>query len=63
MLEQIKSPDDLKGLSVEQLNQLSSEIRTFLIEQVSKTGGHLGPNLGVVELTIRSIEYLNHQKM
>ena len=52
MLEQIKSPDDLKGLSVEQLNQLSSEIRTFLIEQVSKTGGHLGPNLGVVELTI-----------
>jgi len=63
MLEQIKSPDDLKGLSVEQLNQLSSEIRTFLIEQVSKTGGHLGPNLGVVELTIAIIEYLNHQKM
>ena len=52
MLEQIKSPDDLKGLSAEQLTQLSSEIRTFLIEQVSKTGGHLGPNLGVVELTI-----------
>jgi 1-deoxy-D-xylulose-5-phosphate synthase len=52
MLEQIKSPDDLKGLSAEQLTQLSSEIRSFLIEQVSKTGGHLGPNLGVVELTI-----------
>lgn len=52
MLEQIKSPDDLKGLSAEQLTQLSAEIRSFLIEQVSKTGGHLGPNLGVVELTI-----------
>ncbi len=52
MLEQIKSPDDLNGLSSEQLTQLSSEIRSFLIEQVSKTGGHLGPNLGVVELTI-----------
>ena len=52
MLNQIKSPADLRKLSVEEINQLSSEIRTFLIEQVSKSGGHLGPNLGVVELTI-----------
>ena len=52
MLSEIKSPADLKGLSNTQLDQLSSEIRTFLIEQVSKSGGHLGPNLGVVELTI-----------
>lgn len=52
MLEDIKSPADLKGLSAAELNDLSTEIRTFLIEQVSKSGGHLGPNLGVVELTI-----------
>ena len=52
MLNQIKSPADLRKLSVEEINQLSSEIRSFLIEQVSKSGGHLGPNLGVVELTI-----------
>ena len=52
MLKDIKSPADLKGLSAAELNDLSTEIRTFLIEQVSKSGGHLGPNLGVVELTI-----------
>ena len=52
MLESIKSPEDLRGLSYEQLNSLSDEIRQFLITKVSKTGGHLGPNLGVVELTL-----------
>jgi 1-deoxy-D-xylulose-5-phosphate synthase len=52
MLESIKSPTDLQGLSYEQLTELSAEIRQFLITKVSKTGGHLGPNLGVVELTI-----------
>ena len=52
MLESIKSPQDLHGLSFEQLEELSSEIRQFLITKVSKTGGHLGPNLGVVELTL-----------
>jgi len=52
MLESIKSPEDLRGLSYEQLDELSSEIRQFLITKVSKTGGHLGPNLGVVELTL-----------
>ena len=52
MLESIKSPQDLNGLSYEQLEELSSEIRQFLITKVSKTGGHLGPNLGVVELTL-----------
>lgn len=52
MLESIKGPSDLRGLSYEQLSELSSEIRQFLITKVSKTGGHLGPNLGVVELTI-----------
>jgi len=52
MLGDIKSPDDLKDLTYNQLEDLSSEIRNYLIEQVSKSGGHLGPNLGVVELTI-----------
>lgn len=52
MLESLKSPQDLRGLSAEQLAELSEEIRQFLITKVSKTGGHLGPNLGVVELTI-----------
>jgi len=52
MLESIKGPSDLHGLSYEQLSELSAEIRQFLITKVSKTGGHLGPNLGVVELTL-----------
>ena len=52
MLESIKSPADIKALDSAQLIALSEEIRHFLIEKVSKTGGHLGPNLGVVELTL-----------
>ena len=52
MLSQINSPADLAALSHEDLIELSAEIRALLIEKVSKTGGHLGPNLGVVELTV-----------
>ena len=52
MLEEIKSPADLQGRTEAQLNELAAEIRSFLIEKVSRSGGHLGPNLGVVELTI-----------
>jgi len=52
LLETIRGPRDLDGLSSAQLVQLAEEVRHFLITQVSKTGGHLGPNLGVVELTI-----------
>ena len=51
-LPRIKSPSDLARLSNEELNELSQEIRTFLIDKVSKSGGHLGPNLGIVELTV-----------
>jgi 1-deoxy-D-xylulose-5-phosphate synthase len=51
-LEHIKGPQDLKGLSPEQLAILASEIRDVLVETVTRTSGHLGPNLGVVELTI-----------
>jgi 1-deoxy-D-xylulose-5-phosphate synthase len=52
ILDRISSPADLKGLDHDQLTQLSGEIRKFLIEKVSRSGGHLGPNLGVVELTL-----------
>lgn len=52
MLESIRSPKDLKGLSREECVALAAEIRAHLVESVSKTGGHLGPNLGVVELSI-----------
>lgn len=48
----IKDPSFLKGLSQQQLQELSEDIRKFLIEKLSVTGGHIGPNLGVVELTI-----------
>ncbi|MFG2759066.1 1-deoxy-D-xylulose-5-phosphate synthase [Streptomyces wuyuanensis] len=52
LLTRIRGPRDLDRLGPEQLDQLAAEIRTFLVDAVSKTGGHLGPNLGVVELTI-----------
>jgi 1-deoxy-D-xylulose-5-phosphate synthase len=52
LLERINGPEDLKELSQEQLSLLASEIRDVLVETVTRTGGHLGSNLGVVELTI-----------
>ncbi|HWG02071.1 MAG TPA: 1-deoxy-D-xylulose-5-phosphate synthase N-terminal domain-containing protein, partial [Trebonia sp.] len=52
MLEHINGPQDLKDLTQEQLTILASEIRDVLVETVTRTSGHLGPNLGVVELTI-----------
>jgi len=52
MLDRINSPADLRSLSEVELRALAEEIRQFLVATVSKTGGHLGPNLGVVELTL-----------
>jgi 1-deoxy-D-xylulose-5-phosphate synthase len=52
LLDSINGPEDLKALSSDQMPLLAEEIRDFLVDSVSKTGGHLGPNLGVVELTI-----------
>jgi 1-deoxy-D-xylulose-5-phosphate synthase len=52
LLETIRDPRDLSKLTTEQLERLSGEIRAFLISNVAQTGGHLGPNLGVVELTV-----------
>lgn len=51
-IEDIESPEFLKSLSKKEMKQLCSDIRTFLIENISKTGGHLASNLGVVELTV-----------
>lgn len=52
LLNTINSPEDVKKLSEQQLEQLAQEIRQFMISVISKTGGHLAPNLGVVELTL-----------
>ena len=52
ILDRVNSPLDLKLLSVEEMNQLAAEIRELIIDVVSKNGGHLAPNLGVVELTL-----------
>src|SRR4029079_4446991 len=52
LLDSINGPLDLKALPAAQMPLLAQEIREFLVSSVSKTGGHLGPNLGVVELTI-----------
>ncbi|MCC3373401.1 1-deoxy-D-xylulose-5-phosphate synthase [Cohnella sp. REN36] len=57
LLDRIHSPTDLKQLSTPELPQLAQEIRQFLIEKLSVTGGHLAPNLGVVELTL-ALHYL-----
>jgi len=52
LLEAIRTPEDLRAVPAEKLPELAAEIRGFLIEHVCQTGGHLGPNLGVVELSI-----------
>ena len=52
ILEKINKPNDIKQLSPIEYNQLADEIRRFLIEKISKTGGHLASNLGVIELTM-----------
>ncbi len=52
LLDSISRPQDLRNLDDEQLDSLVSEIRAFLVAKVSRTGGHLGPNLGVIELTL-----------
>ena len=52
LLDRVNSPADLRRLSDEQLGELAAEIREFLISHIAETGGHLSPNLGVVELTL-----------
>lgn len=52
LLDDVTVPADLAGLTYEECDELAAEIRSFLVQKVSRTGGHLGPNLGVVELTL-----------
>lgn len=59
MLERIQEPKDLKALSIEEMEPLAEEIRRFLIEKLSVTGGHLSSNLGIVELTLALHYYFN----
>ena len=58
-LYDIHSPDDIRGMSIAELTELAGQIRQFLIENISKTGGHIASNLGVVELTI-AVHYVFH---
>lgn len=59
ILDKVHGPEDIRGLSSEESKQLADEIRDFLLEHVSKTGGHLSSNLGVVELTIALHQVFN----
>jgi 1-deoxy-D-xylulose-5-phosphate synthase len=52
LLDRISRPEDLRGLGAEELDQLAAEIRRFVVQAVARTGGHLGSNLGVVEITL-----------
>jgi len=52
LLEDVRGPDDLRDLTTVEMVDLAAQIRCFLVEEVSRTGGHLGPNLGVVDLTL-----------
>src|SRR5678809_972307 len=62
LLESIHGPDDIKALRERDLPQLAQEVRDKLIQVLSQTGGHLGPNLGVVELTIALHRVFNTPK-
>jgi 1-deoxy-D-xylulose-5-phosphate synthase len=59
ILDRVKSPADLKGLSRDELRALSADMRAFLIDNCSRTGGHIGAGLGVVELTVALHAVLN----
>ena len=52
ILDKVNNPDDLKKLSLDEMNYLADEIRELIIKKVNVTGGHMGPNLGIIEATI-----------
>ena len=62
ILDNINNPKDLKGLSVQQLESLADEIRQVLIHKMNISGGHFGPNLGVVEATIAYINIREQER-
>ena len=61
-LEKINSPEDVKKLSVDEMKDLSAEIRKVLLKKLSEHGGHIGPNLGIVELTVALHHVFNSPK-
>lgn len=63
LLNKIESPKDLKKLNLKELEQLASEIRTLILEKDSVEGGHLGPDLGIVEATIAYHYVLMHLRI
>ena len=62
ILDSIRNPEDIKNKSLDELTILSDEIRLFLLENISKTGGHLGSNLGIVELTLSLFHTFDFKK-
>src|SRR5690349_1240323 len=62
LLQKVNSPQDIKDLDIHQLKLLSEEIRSYIISTIEMTGGHLGANLGVVELTLALHSELNSPK-
>ncbi len=52
ILDKVNMPEDLKALSIDEMNTLSDEMRELIIKKVNTTGGHMGPNLGIIEATI-----------
>ena len=58
----IRTPEDIKSMSIKELEELAEDIRSFLIQSISKTGGHLSSNLGVVELMTSLFSYYNFPK-
>ena len=52
ILDKVNVPDDLKKLSIQEMNALADEMRELIIKKVNTTGGHMGPNLGIIEATI-----------
>ena len=59
LLDQVEFPDDLNKFSIEQLEQVAEEVRAFIIDSISRTGGHLATNLGVIELTVAILHVFN----
>ena len=62
-LDKVNSPQDIKNMTVDELDLLAKDIRKFLVRSVSQTGGHLASNLGVVELTLALHRYLTVLKI
>ena len=62
-LEQIKSPADIKGLAINELTALCADLRKVFLQKVSAHGGHVGPNLGLVEATVALHYVLTHRRI